>query len=100
MNLSMLKKALKKGSKFVIVTNYQKPDWVGERIVNVVQTNGIYSYNPNDESFHTMNGGKGSWLSFGKAADWKFEDGLCKQFATVKHGTETVTIPLLDLRVE
>ena len=81
-NLSQFKKAMQNGCIFEIVEHFIKPEYTGQiRCVQVMQTNGMYTGiagNPNAE-ISKMNRGKGSWIEFGKAGDWTFPDGLCKQ---------------------
>ena len=77
-NLSQLKKALK-DHPFEII-QHCKPDYVGQvRIAQKMQSNGLYSgiYNNPEHEISKANDGKGSWLDFGKAAEWKFEGSLC-----------------------
>lgn len=78
-NLSQLKKALTMGTKFVMVEHFIRPEFKGQkRIVKVVQTNGIYSAidGEPDNPLSNVNYGKGLWLSFGKASDWTFDNGI------------------------
>ena len=44
-----------------------------------MQSNGLYSgiYNNPEHEISKANDGKGSWLDFGKASEWKFEGTLC-----------------------
>lgn len=82
-NLSQLKRAIKGGHNFIIRKHYIRPEYEGQiRKPNVVQTNGFYSieYEKPDSKITLANNGKGSWIEYGKAADWKFEDGVCKQY--------------------
>lgn len=81
-NLSQLKRAIKEGRKFIIRKHYIRPEYKGQiRKPNVIQTNGFYSIeDEKPESTVTLaNNGKGSWIEYGKASDWRFENGLCKQ---------------------
>lgn len=81
-NLSQLKKAIKEGHKFIIRKHYIKPEYEGQiRKPNWVLTNGFYSIeNEKPDSEVTLaNNGKGSWIEYGKASDWEFENGVCKQ---------------------
>lgn len=92
-NLSQLKGALKEGARFVVVFNRSKPEISGQRrVVNIVQTNGIYSGifgDPNNAS-SKVNGGRGFWLNFGKASNWSFdEDGVCCYYASNHEHTES-----------
>lgn len=81
-NLSQLKKAIKEGHKFIIRKHYIRPEYNEQvRKPNVIQTNGFYSieYDNPDSKVTLANNGKGSWIEYGKASDWKFENGICKQ---------------------
>jgi len=80
-NLSQLKKAIEAKRPFVIVKHYVKPQFEGQRRVpNKIMTNGFYSVveGEPEHPVSTMNDGWGSAFWYGKASDWKFEDGLCK----------------------
>ena len=94
-NLSELKRALST-HPFEIVEHFIKPDYTGQtRIVQVMQTNGMYSgiYNEPDAEISKQNYGKGSWIAFGKASDWTFFHGLCHQ----KHNGKSIwTIRVLE----
>jgi len=82
-NLAQLKKAIQSGAQFVILKHYVRPEYEGQvRKPNVVQTNGFYSVIPDDPDnvISKFNNGKGSWIEYGKAGDWSFEDGVCKLF--------------------
>lgn len=77
-NLAQLKRALAVGTRFRIVKHYLKPEWTGqERVVQIVQTNGIYSgiAGEPDHKLSNLNYGKGIWLPFEKASNWVFENG-------------------------
>jgi len=86
-NLSQLKRAFKEGRKFRIIKHYIKPEYSGQLRVPVqVQTNAFYSKVVDNPShvLNGANGGKGSYLAFGKASDWRFrEDGTCTM---MRHG--------------
>lgn len=87
-NLSQLKRAINNGKIFIIKKHYIKPEFTGQRRKpNVIQTNGFYSIVPDDydSEVNAFNNGKGSWIEYGKASDWQFENGLCKQYC---HGRE------------
>ena len=90
-NLSQLKRAINNGACFKIVKHYIKPIYEGQiRKPNKVQTNGFYSIVPEPSSEIDMqvtnaNQGKGSWIEYGKASDWIFENGTCK---LISHGKE------------
>ena len=82
-NLSQLRKAINNGETFVIKRHYVRPEFSGQkRKPTMVQTNGFYSIAPDDPNclINKWNNGKGSWIQYGRASDWKFEDGLCKQY--------------------
>ena len=81
-NLSQLKRVIKEGHKFIIRKHYIKPEYEGQiRKPNVVQTNGFYSIEDGKQNSKVSlaNNKKGSWIGYGKASDWKFENGICKQ---------------------
>lgn len=81
-NLSQLKRAIKSGCRFIVRKHYIKPEYEGQvRKPNVVQTNGFYSIEDGkpDSVVTLANRGKGSWIEYGKASDWTFENGICKQ---------------------
>lgn len=80
-NLSQLKRAIREGRPFRIIEHYVHPEYKGQmREPGKVQTNGFYS-KVVDNPFHSLNsvnGGKGSYVSYGKASDWIFNgDGIC-----------------------
>jgi hypothetical protein len=80
-NLSQLKRVLREGHDFIIVKHFIKPEYTGQiRKVNIMQTNGMYSIDSVNfkNPINNANGGRGTWLEFGKAKDWKFENGLCE----------------------
>ena len=97
-NLSQLKKAMQKGAKFRIL-NHKKPECIGEiRTVNVVQTNGFYSYvdNPNHKSY-LANDGKGLWYAYGKASDYEFDNGKISMYRNFNQVHELVmTIKMME----
>ena len=81
-NLSQFKKAMKNGAMFEIVEHFNFPERNGEiRKANVVQTNGMYTILPYDTDnwLNQTNKGKGSWIAFGKASDWSFNNGIIQQ---------------------
>lgn len=81
-NLAQLKRAIKEGHNFIIRKHYIHSEYEGQvRKPNIVQTNGFYSIEDGkpDSKVTLSNGGKGSWIDYGKASDWKFENGICKQ---------------------
>ena len=85
-SLAQLKKALKQGARLEVVKHYTMPAIEGQiKEVTKAQTNGIYlklvgrtngDFIEDDEKWINANGGRGAWLDFGKAENWKFEDGL------------------------
>jgi hypothetical protein len=80
--LADVKRAIKNGFCFTIKKHYIKPECDGQtRKPNVVQTNGFYSVIPNEPEhpISLANNGKGYWLEYGKASEWSFENGVCKQ---------------------
>ena len=82
-NLSQLKRAINAGTPFVILKHYIKPEFEGQiRKPSVVQTNGFYSviHGDPEHPVSKFNEGKGSWLAYGNASGWSFEDGVCKLF--------------------
>lgn len=93
-NLSQLKKAINNGASFKIIEHYIHPEYTGQiRKPNIIQTNGFYSIVPNDPKNEVTeaNNGKGSWFEYGKVSDWKFENGICYNFRTLKgYPTEKV----------
>lgn len=81
-NLSQLKRAIKEGHKFIIRKHYVEPQYEGQiRKPSVIQTNGFYSIEDEkpDSEVTLANNGKGSWIEYGKASDWTFENGICTQ---------------------
>lgn len=78
-NLSQLKKAIATGSIFVI-KDHRVSEFIGQkRKGNVIQTNAIYTIVPDEPEnrINQVNGGRGSWLEYGKASAWEFNNGLC-----------------------
>lgn len=89
-NLAQLKRAIQNKCPFEIVRHYVRPEFEGQvRNPNVVQTNGFYSVVMDDPEHPVskFNGQKGSWIEYGKAADWEFRDGLCCKFDLRTNGT-------------
>lgn len=81
-NLAQFKRAIKEGKNFIVRKHYIRPEYEGQiRKPNVIQTNGFYSIEDGrtDSKITLANNGKGSWIEYGKASDWKFENGICKQ---------------------
>ena len=96
-NLAQLKRALVSGARFVILEHYIFPERSGEvRVVQKMQTNGMYTgiYGHPEAEISQFNEGRGSWIAFGKASDWKFEkNGEITQYG---HGVPTWKIALVD----
>lgn len=95
-NLSQLKKAINNGAMFKIIKHYIKPEYAGQiRKPNKIQTNGLYSIVPGepDNQVTKANGGRGSWIEFGKASDWTFENGICTQYC---HGRAVWEITIVE----
>lgn len=80
--LADVKRAINNGYCFVIKKHYIRPEMEGQRRkANVTQTNGFYSVVPGEPNHQVSvaNNGKGYWSSYGKASEWEFENGICKQ---------------------
>ena len=95
-NLSQLKKAFGSKAKFKIV-DHHKAERIGQiRQANVIQTNGFYSIIPSEPNSEVTlcNGGKGTWLDYGKASFWEFEDGLCSVFQSKDHDKNNFVMSL------
>ncbi len=78
-NLAQLKRALTVGAEFEI-TSAIRPDINKQlRQVKYADTTGIYSIRPDapDDRITLANDGRGSYLDWGKAADWDFNNGDC-----------------------
>lgn len=81
-NLSELKKAIGEANSFTIIKHYIKPELDGQkRTPSKIQTNGFYSvvFGEPEHPVSLANGGKGYWAEYGKASDWSFDNGVCKQ---------------------
>ena len=78
-NLNQLKNALHPGARFEIVSHCRAAEVGQIREVNLANTQGIYSVLADvpDADMNKCNGGKGMYLSWGKATEWSFSDGLC-----------------------
>ena len=80
--LADVKRAINNGYCFTIRKHYIKPELEGQRRKpNITQTNGFYSVIPGEPKHPVSlaNFGKGYWADYGKASDWSFENGICKQ---------------------
>ena len=90
-NLAQLKRALTVGAEFEI-TSYIRGDVVNQwRRVKEADTVAIYSIRPdapNDEKTTLANHGRGSHLSWEKASDWEFANGICTAYRRGKEHTE------------
>ena len=98
-NLNQLKKALTVGTKFVIVSHFHS-ECVGEyREVKEANTQGIYSIVPGEpqNKTTTANYGRGTFLGWGKAPYWKFEDGLCCYYG--RGGVQSKEKPMFSFRL-
>lgn len=79
-NHSQMKKAIASGRKFVILWNKYHEDFAGQiRVPNKVQTNAVYSVvdGDPDHKVSRYNGGLGSYMPYGKASEWSFNNGEC-----------------------
>lgn len=78
-NLAQLKKAMVKGMCFLIV-GHCRPECIGQRRqVTIANTVGFYSIIPNEpkSKISLANDSRGSFLDWGKAKFWKFENSIC-----------------------
>ena len=83
-NLSQIKKALAAGYSFVIVKHYVKPELSGQlRKANKVQSNGFYSIVPGEpeNAVSVANDGRGYWLDYSAAKDWKFDGDIITRYS-------------------
>lgn len=81
-NFSQFKKAIQEKKRFKIIEHNIKPEFIGQvRLPNVIQTNGFYSVidGEPENPLSQVNYGKGLWCEFGKASEWKFENGKCSR---------------------
>ena len=79
-NFAEMKRAIAAKRPFVIKKHYIKPEFEGQiRVPNKVQTNACYTVVKDDPEnpINKANGGLGYYFQYGKASDWKFEDGRC-----------------------
>ncbi|MCM1277124.1 MAG: hypothetical protein NC299_17480, partial [Lachnospiraceae bacterium] len=87
-NLAQLKRFLTVGAEFEI-TSYTRDDVKNQwRRVNDADTTAIYSIRPDapdDDKTTLANRGRGSHLSWEKASDWEFANGVCTAY---RRGTE------------
>ena len=76
MNLSRMKRAVKKKKRFIIKDHHKKV-YVGQvREPHIIQSNGFYSViaDQPEHEISRVNNGKGSWFAYGKASDWDFTE--------------------------
>lgn len=94
-NLSQLKKALKAGTRFQIMSHC-RPECVGQtREVTVSNTQGFYSIVIGDgalEKSNQSNGGRGPVLWWSKAPFWDFKEGICGIYNSDTNRTEDYLI--------
>ena len=78
-NLAQLKRALTVGTEFKITSHLRSEVINQTRQVKYADTTGIYSIRPDapDDTINSANGGRGSYLGWGKASDWEFKNGTC-----------------------
>lgn len=93
-NLAQLKRVLTVGAEFEI-TSHIRPENNGQlRRINYADTTGIYSIRPDapdDKSTTLANGGRGSYLQWGKATEWDFANNLCTLYQKdAEHTPENV----------
>lgn len=98
-NLAQLKKYIGEGKTFKIVKQHAKPEFEGQiRKPSKTQTNAFYSKcineHPEANKINEGNGGLGSWIEYGKASQWTFENNTASQ--AFKDGSPLWTIELLE----
>lgn len=99
-NLSQLKKILKEGARFEIVSHC-RPEYVGQkREVTVSNTQGFYSIIPGepDSRVSLANNGRGSVLWWSRVPFWEFQDGVCSIYNSDEKRTEDYLI--MSFRIE
>lgn len=85
-NLAQLKRVVQEKKEFVIKEHRIK-EWIGQkRTPNIIQSNGFYSIVTGQPAHEVSlaNAGKGSWIEYGKASQWEFQDGLCSMYLPEK----------------
>lgn len=83
-NLSQIKKAIAAGYAFKIIKHYIKPELSGQlRKANKIQTNGFYSIVPGEPEnpVSLANSGRGYWLDYDAAKNWKFDGDIITRFS-------------------
>jgi len=91
-NLSQFKRFLTEGAEFYIVEHCRSEQLTGEhRRVTHSNTTGFYSVVHGDSEHKTLkfNGGKGSFLGWGKSSFWEFRD----DFTCVLYSSDNEKIP-------
>ena len=94
-NLAQLKRALTVGTEFKITSHLRSEVINQTRQVKYADTTGIYSIRPDapDDTINSANGGRGSYLGWGKASDWEFKNGTCTLYNTgFEHTPENLII--------
>ena len=81
-NLAQLKRVIQEKREFIIRAHRLNIFLGQRRIPNVVQSNGFYSVisRQPEHEVSCANRGKGSWIDFGKATQWEFQDGKCSMY--------------------
>ena len=81
-NLAQLKRVIQEKREFIIRAHRQEKFLGQKRIPNVVQSNGFYAVIPGqpENEVSCINHGKGSWIDFGEAAQWEFQEGTCSMY--------------------
>lgn len=81
-NLTQLKRVIQEKREFIIRAHRLNKFLGQRRIPNVVQSNGFYSVisGQPEHEVSCANRGKGSWIDFGKATQWEFQDGKCSMY--------------------
>ena len=97
-NLAQLKKALAVGAKYEVLEHFTHPEYKGQkRVVQKVQTNGVYSgiADEPDCKFSMLNHGKGCWTGFEKASSWVFSTDGSITLLNPRTGEKVMVIRLL-----
>lgn len=94
-NLTQLKKRMTVGAAFEIMRPGIETE---QRRVIIAQSANICSIVPFDTD-HRINKCGGSWLNWGKAAYWRFENGFCSIYYTQTDEAQTESNLILSIRV-
>ena len=97
-NLAQLKRALTVGAEFEIKSHWKESSLNQRRQVKYADTTGIYSIRPDapDDKINSANGGRGSYLDWGKASDWEFKNGTCTLYNKgFEHTSENMIMSLV-----